>query len=262
MKITSSLIGLMAWVLLVGCASNKTEIFYRSRLPTLEDPRFNQHKKLGLEIDLESDRLKTRITNDLRTDFSFRKNNSDFSHNYGELKLGGLDINGTYAHWLNEKFPLQLNVSTDFLEMKLGLLGFRKNTERGFFLMANAGYYQTATYGADDCGFVCLRSPQWGPVAENNVVVESSGFETKVGGTLGYFLDASSSVYAGYNHMRYDYQAKAHQENGANQTIGFNESFQAYGVGAVTKNTFTRDFQQLLILIQSRSIGSMKINTS
>src|SRR4051812_38221510 len=78
-------------LLTVSCATDSKDIYFRSRLPTGENPHFKEQGKFGANLELESERLTTQATHNLVSDFTFKKrqNGTPFAQDYGELGLVG-----------------------------------------------------------------------------------------------------------------------------------------------------------------------------
>lgn len=234
-KTVFALLALLALSILVGCASASKDIFFRSRLPTMEAPVFNENNRFGLEFDLESDRFQTRITRNLTSDFSFYRDGADFHNSYGRATLEGRDLSVTGAHWF-QNLPVQLGLSFDFLEFKMGLYGFQPNQNSGFFAMIDGGIYKTATFEEEDngCKFICFSSQKDKDNADMQnagIGTDHGGNEKKYGVQFGYYFDSENAVYAGYHRMDYYYRASAVQHNPPNGSLSFQESFSGQGIG-------------------------------
>ncbi len=219
---------------LVGCVSSSKDIYFRSRLPTMEAPTFNENNRFGLELDLESDRFTTQITRNLVSDFHFYNDNASFHNAYGGAGIEGKDFSVTAAHWFS-KYPMQLGISADFAEIKFGLYGFQTPQPVGFFAMVDAGVYKTATYTENGgCSWICLSSQKDKDEAlrkEGSILADHGGNEKKYGLQLGYYFNTQQAAYIGYHRMDYYYRASARQELPPNGSLSFQESFSGYGIG-------------------------------
>lgn len=218
---------------LAACASDSKDIYFRSRLPTGENPHFKPQGQFGVNIELESERATHQITKNLVSDFDFKykQSESPFSQNYGEMGLVGADISLSYTAPI--PFPIELAVSSDFAEMKVGLFGFQGGQKSNFFFMINGGYYKSTAYIDDgSCkGRVCWPGTKENSTVSDSIRTDQSGTEKKVGGNLGYFLDNGNAIYLSYNWMDYHYKASATQSNSPFQTIDFDQSMYGRGVG-------------------------------
>lgn len=223
---------LAASALLAGCRSGaRKDVYFRSRLPTMEIPAFREGPGFGARVDVETVRSTVHATNNLVTDFNYYKDKINFSDSDS---ISGWDLFLTYKNSYAQ-IPLEVAATLDGLEARAGVFGFQEASDQKWFLMANYGIYRVAAYSesGNKCDFLCFDSQESSDSSEksqNDLDVTMNGYESKLGATLGYRLDEKSSALVSYNRMVHNYNSSARKIS-TDARIGFSERAESYGLG-------------------------------
>ncbi len=234
---------------LCSCASSRKDIYFRTRLPTIETIDMGEAGRFGVNLDVESQRFQVQATNDIVNNPRFVKDRARYLSE-GELSIKGMDAAVTFSEMIR-MIPVQFALSLDHAEFKLRLFDLRKEDKTGWVGLINYGYYRTATYEeSESCFFICLSSQKDREAAQaqkDTVSTTQSGAEEKVGTTLGYYLSESSSIFGGYNW--YDARIKMEAYYIKTDTrINFNERFYGSGFGLGYLYKFPRNASIALTL--------------
>lgn len=233
-------------LLISACSSPQKRIIFKSRVPSIEAPLFNENLQFGISTQLESQRFEVQLSGNLVDDFSFRRNGERFSGDGDSLKLEGLDLALTGA--LGEDlYAFQAEVSADFFELKAGAGSLYPRSPTKWILMAGGGIYRTAIrVSSGKCDFFCLSSEEDSKKTqsiENRIETQQSGQEIKLSGTLGYRLSDKWIIYLGYSQMNYRYHASATDPTRNPSKIELNETFEGVGYGGGIAFQAHRHFQ-------------------
>jgi hypothetical protein len=226
-------LALLVAIWLSSCASARKDIYFRSRLPTIENLDLNESKHWGLSMEAENKRFNAKATDDLTSRFHFRTDYTSLQEG-GDYNLKGADLQLSYADRIQSVWPIQFSLSFDQLELKVGLFDFR-NDGLGWKGIINTGYYKTASYQEEGgCSFICFSSHadrDKVSATQDNIDVSSGGAEKKVGGSIGYFFKKNMAAYVGYDWMNYDIHASATKKD-TGDSINFDQVFYGSGYGA------------------------------
>lgn len=215
---------LVSGALLIGCANKaQKDLYFRARLPTIEDPDINLPGSIGLNLQLQSARFKGKLTNNLAEKFEFKKGEGDYGNR-------GLDLNLTYAQRFVE-IPFQLQGSFDQAKLKIGFFDLRESGGSGFFSAGFISYSKTAVEVEDgNCNSLfCFQGRDSKEVAlEQSIFASGRGDERKVGVSLGYTFAPRHSFYVGSSWQDARLIANVSQNGSA---IDFAESYFGSGSG-------------------------------
>lgn len=214
---------LLGSVLLVSCANKaQKDLYFRARLPTIEEPDLNPPKSLGANLQVQSARFKGKLTENLAEKFQFKKSDGEFGNR-------GLDLSLTYAEKLAE-IPFQLQGSFDQAKLKVGLFDLRETQGIGFFASGFYAYSSTPVEVEDgSCKTLFCNGRDPAEVTlENSISAGGHGTEQKVGVSLGYTFAPKHSIYVGTSWQDARLVATASQ-NGT--YLDFYESYYGSGNG-------------------------------
>jgi hypothetical protein len=218
---------LLLSLVLMGCAGTaRKDVYFRSRLPTMEDPDISKAGHLGLIAEVQTARFSGRLTRNLAESLTFVKGQSDFTKSDN---IAGRDLFLSYADEAS-KVPFQVAVTSDQAKIKVRVFDFREDTV-GFFSSVNYAVAETTMYDENGAcgGIICFESRSSKDLdLENSIKVSHSGLEQKVGASLGYTYAPMKSVYIGY--QWYDARLTAEASQNGN-TAYFQESFYGHGIG-------------------------------
>ena len=257
---------------ILGCASPEKKIVFKSRVPTVESPLFNENFQLGIATQLESQRFEVELTRNLVNDFSFRKNGDIFSGDGDSLDIEGLDLGLTGALG-KDLFAVQVEVSGDYFELKTGLGSLYPRSPSRWLLALGGGVYRTAVdVRTGKCSIFCgsTSDSQANQEIENRIETQQRGQEVKLSGTLGYRFAEKWIFFLGYSQMNYQYYALARDPTRSPAQIEFNENFRGEGYGGGFAFQAHRNFQMSLsahnIAIswneqrRERAMGTLNLN--
>lgn len=236
-------------IFLCGCSSPQKSITYRSRVPSIEAPLFNENLQLGISTQIESQRFEVAATKNLVDDFAFYRNGDSFTSGESQVSLEGLDIALTGALGA-DLYAFQAEASFDFIEGKFGLGSLYESSPSSWLLMIGGGLYRTAVrIGSGSCKFFCFSSEEDQKSTrdiENRIETQQSGTESKWSASLGYRFKQKWIVYAGYSQMHYKYFAKITDTTRNPSSLEFNETYDGAGYGLGLGYQFSRHAQMSL----------------
>ena len=231
----------LCWILffgsLWGCAAASKDVYFKTRLPTMENLEIDAENKFGLDVDFENRRFEVTATNNLVNNFQFTKDRAALSD--GPLfQIRGLDAAVTYAHSVRKILPFQLAVAFDYAEIKMAVFDQRPSGGAGWKGIVNFGLYKSTAFEAtsDKSCFIyifCFSSNADRTAAKNKeeeITTSYGGVEQKVGTSIGYYFDDKKALFVGYNWYQADIFASAHRDTPFSD-IDFRQSFYGSGVG-------------------------------
>jgi hypothetical protein len=225
---------LLSVAILNSCASASKDIYFRTRLPTMETIEMGEDGSFGFGADLESKRFTIKTTRNLVDDFTFYTDNADLQNGKSDADVTGLDLQGTYKNTIQNFLPFRIAVSFDHAELKLGLFDARDGG-KGWKGIINGGYYKTAAYQTNgtDCSFFdCFfkLDTKAASAIEDDLNIDYKGSETKAGTSIGYYFNHKHALYIGYNQLNGKVEANAHKES-TDTRIALNEAVKGLGYG-------------------------------
>lgn len=260
MIMRTGLVLVLALLALCGCASAHRDITFLSRVPSIEPPIFNPHRKFGLNLHAEQRRFGGAITNNLVTSFQFVKDKVNLDERTG-LDLGLTWAADMKAYGRENKYTAittQLEASFDYFSGKFGYDGQRSSNPDNFVMSFGIGSYSavaSSSRSGGSCGsLICFGSAsntQSVIATENSIETSQSGSDAKLSFSVGYRTSEKGISYVGASQMTTFWKAAASKPGF--DPISFEERFRSigYGIGYVRqvspKAHFSISVQQLIL---------------